>query len=82
MKMKTLKTFLTLADNNCDFGVHKVLCIARSTMWSHITEIEGELNIQLIHRRKKNSTFTEDGLEFIPYARKIFDTYIMIAYRI
>lgn len=72
MKVYCLKTFLALAENNCDVSIHTVLGISRSTMWSHITEIETEVGSKLVNRRKQNTTFTEDGILFIPYAKKIY----------
>jgi DNA-binding transcriptional LysR family regulator len=71
MKHKTLKTFLKLAESNCDFGVHKILGIPRSTLWAHVSELENELKIKLVERRKQNSTLTEEGKLFIPYAMKM-----------
>lgn len=76
MKLKSLRTLIALHENNCDFSVHKALAIPRSTMWSHITEIEGELNVKLIHRRKKNSTFTDEGISFIPHAKNLYEIYL------
>ncbi|PCH57243.1 MAG: hypothetical protein COC15_01450 [Legionellales bacterium] len=75
MKLHHLKTFLLLAKNDCDFSVHTLLGISRSTMWAHITEIESEIDLKLINRRKQNTSFTEDGLVFVPYAEKIYATF-------
>ena len=75
MKLYCLKTFLSLAENNCDISIHTVLGISRSTMWSHITEIETEVGSKLVNRRKQNTSFTEDGILFIPYAKKIYATF-------
>lgn len=75
MKLYCLKTFLSLAENNCDISIHTVLGISRSTLWSHITEIEREVGSKLVNRRKQNTTFTEDGILFIPYAKKIYATF-------
>ncbi len=75
MKLYCLKTFLSLAENNCDISIHTVLGISRSTLWSHITEIEEEVGSKLVNRRKQNTSFTEDGVLFIPYAKKIYATF-------
>ena len=71
MKIKALKTLLFLAENDCNFSGHKILGIPRSTMWSHISELETETGLKLIERRKQNSSFTEEGRTFIPFAMKI-----------
>lgn len=75
MKIKALKTLLFLAENDCNFSGHKILGIPRSTMWSHISELEAETGLKLIERRKQNSSFTEEGRTFIPYAMKIVRTF-------
>ena len=75
MKIKALKTLLFLAENDCNFSGHKILGIPRSTMWSHISELEAETGLKLIERRKQNSSFTEEGRTFIPYAARIVKTY-------
>ncbi|MHA1558658.1 MAG: LysR substrate-binding domain-containing protein [Alphaproteobacteria bacterium] len=71
MRIKSLKTLLFLADNGCDFGGHRIIGIPRSTMWSHVSEMEVETGLKLVHRRKQNSCFTEEGKNFIPYARSV-----------
>lgn len=75
MKIKALKTFLLLANNNCDFSVYKVLGLPRATMWAHITEIENETGLKLINRRKQNNSLTEEGRGFISCAQKIIRIY-------
>ncbi|MBY0281621.1 MAG: LysR family transcriptional regulator [Alphaproteobacteria bacterium] len=71
MKIKALKTFLFLAENDCDFGGYKIIGVPRSTMWSHISELETETGLKLIERRKQNSSFTEAGKKFLPYAARM-----------
>lgn len=75
MRIKSLKTFLFLAKNQCDFKSHIILGIPRSTMWAHVSELEAETGLKLINRRKQLSSFTKEGLDFIPFAQKIYDTY-------
>ncbi|MBL0941978.1 MAG: LysR family transcriptional regulator [Alphaproteobacteria bacterium] len=64
-----------MAKNQCDFKSHIILGIPRSTMWAHVTELENETGLKLINRRKQLSSFTKEGLDFIPFAQKIHDTY-------
>lgn len=73
MKTKSLRTLLYLAENNCNFGISKIIGIPRSTMWSHIDELEKDLGVQLISRQKQNSHFTKEGLVFIPFAKQILN---------
>jgi DNA-binding transcriptional LysR family regulator len=74
LKLKSLKTLLYLEESNCDFGVHKSVGIPRATMWSHVDEIEKEIGIKLINRHKRHSSFTKEGLAFLPYIRDVHTT--------
>ncbi len=75
MKMKSIYVFVKLAESNCDFNVHKMLGIPRSSMWSYISDLEKTLGKKLINRKKQSLSFTAAGEEFIPYAHKIYQTY-------
>ncbi len=75
MKMQSIYVFVKLAESNCDFSVHKMLGIPRSSMWSYITDLEKTLGKKLINRKKQHLSFTAAGEEFIPYAYKIYQTY-------
>lgn len=71
MRLKALQAFIILAENNCNFIVHKVLGIPRSNLWAYVDEIEEELGVKLIERRRQLNTFTPEGLAFIPESIKI-----------
>ncbi len=71
MRLRTLQAFIVLAENNCNFVVHKILNIPRSNLWAYVDEIEEELGVKLIDRRRQLNTFTPEGLAFIPEATKI-----------
>ena len=75
MRIQSVYVFVKLAENNCDFGISKILGIPRSSMWASITDLEKTLGKKLIHRKKQNVSFTPEGEEFIPYARTIYETF-------
>lgn len=75
MKIKSIYVFVKLAESNCDFNVHKILGIPRSSMWTYISDLEKTLGKKLINRKKQGLSFTAAGEEFIPYAYKIYQTY-------
>jgi DNA-binding transcriptional LysR family regulator len=75
MRIQSIYVFVKLAESNCDFSVHKMLGIPRSSMWSYITDLEKTLGKRLINRKKQHLSFTAAGEEFIPYAYKIYQTY-------
>lgn len=76
MRIVSLKTLIFLGKNGCDFGGHKILGIPRSTMWAHINELEKELGVKLVNRKKQSTTLTEEAKSFIPYAIKLVDVYL------
>lgn len=43
MKIKSIFVFIKLAENGCDFNVHKILGIPRSSMWTYISDLERTL---------------------------------------
>ncbi len=74
MRIKSLKTIIALEEHNCDFSIHKLLGIPRSTMWAHIDEIERDTGLTLIKRQKQNTTLTDEGKAFVPYAKSMCNT--------
>ncbi len=75
MRIESVYVFVKIAENNCDFSVHKMLGIPRATMWSHISDLEKSLGRQLVNRKKQSLSFTAAGEEFIPYARQLYQLY-------
>ena len=75
MRIKALKTFIYLADTDCDFAGHKALGIPRSNMWYHINELENETGLKLIERHRGKSFLTKEGKAFVPIALKMYNTY-------
>ena len=71
MNIKSLRSFVNLGDNDCDFGIHKEMGVPRSTLWTHVTELEKETGLRLVVRRKQNNLMTEEGKNFLPYARRL-----------
>ncbi len=75
MRIKALKTFIYLADTDCDFDGHKALGIPRSNMWNHINEIENETRLKLVERQKGRSFLTKQGRDFAPVAQRLYTLY-------
>ncbi len=75
MRIQSIYVFVKLAENNCDFGVHKLLGLPRSSMWAHISDLEKTLGKKLINRKKQSLSFTAAGEEFIPYAQKMYQSF-------
>lgn len=71
MNIKSLAALIKLAENDCNFGIHKQLGIPRSTLWAYINDLERATNFKLIIRKKRNNVLTEEGKNFIPYAQQM-----------
>ena len=69
--IRNLKALVRLSENGCDFGIHTQLGIPRSTLWAYVNEIERETGLKIISRKKQNNLFTEEGRNFLPYARRL-----------
>lgn len=71
MNVDTLRAFIKLAENDCDFGIHKELGIPRSSLWTLIDDLERQTGLQLVLRKKRHNTFTEEAERFLPFALQI-----------
>lgn len=60
-----------LAENKCNFGIHRELGIPRSSLWTFVDDMEKQTNLRLVVRRKRHNTLTEEGEKFLPYAKQI-----------
>src|SRR4051794_12038492 len=71
MDFKQLRTFVTLA-NTLHFGVAaERLRIAQPHVSRRIKQLEGELEVSLFHRDRKNVRLTHAGEAFLPEALKL-----------
>ena len=75
MNINALKALVKLAENNCDFGIHKELGIPRSSLWTFIDELEKQTNLQLVVRRKRHNSFTEEAEKFLPFAVQLISLF-------
>jgi DNA-binding transcriptional LysR family regulator len=71
LNIRSLRALVKLGENGCDFGIHKQLGIPRSTLWACINEIERETGLRFVVRKKQNNILTEEGKDFLPYAKRM-----------
>lgn len=71
MKLNTLKAIVAIADNRSFSKAAKQLYISQSTLSLAVKEQEEELGIRLFERTNRGVSLTEDGEDFIRYARDI-----------
>jgi DNA-binding transcriptional LysR family regulator len=70
LRINSLKTFVEFCQSDCDTNTYKKLSIPRSTMWSHVDEVEEFLNRILIKRGRPNY-LTVEGKRFLPIAKQL-----------
>lgn len=75
MNINSLRAFVRLAENGCDFSIHRELGMARSSLWTLIDELEKETGLELIVRRKRHNSFTEEAERFLPFAREMLNIF-------
>ncbi len=56
----------------------EVLYLAQPSLTTSVQELEKELGITLFHRSKRGVTLTNDGVEFIPYAKNMVSQYDLV----
>ena len=75
MNINALRAFVKLAENDCDFSIHRELGMARSSLWTLVDDLEKETAMALIIRKKRHNSFTEEAERFLPFAREIIRTF-------
>ncbi len=69
MTIQQLRYVLTIAEAGSMNKAAEILYVSQPSLSSSVRELENELGITLFHRRGRGVTLTNDGAEFIPYAR-------------
>ncbi len=75
MDIKHLITFLTFARERSYNRAAQKLNYSVSSLVSHISSLEDEFHVELIHSHGRRSVLTSAGEQFLPYAQKIVDLY-------
>ncbi len=72
MTFDMVKTFITLAETQNFNRTAELLFVAQPTVTVRIKALEEEMNLQLFHRTHKSVELTTAGLQFLPYATKLY----------
>ncbi len=75
MDTKHLITFITFSEEKSYLRASMKLNYAPSTLAEHILSLENELGVKLVESRGKRTVLTKGGERFLPYARKLMETY-------
>lgn len=71
MKLKQLEYFLKIVETASITQAASELYISQPSLSHAMKELEKEMNITLLHRSSKGVTLTNQGEEFLLYARQI-----------
>lgn len=71
MKIEGIEVFVMAADQGSLAEAARALGLPRSVVSERLAELERELEVRLIQRTTRRMALTEDGLAFLPRARRI-----------
>ena len=75
MTIQQLHYVITISETGSFNKAAEILYVAQPSLTSSIKELERELGISIFHRSGRGVTLTNDGVEFIPYARQLYQQY-------
>ncbi len=78
MTLQQLKYAITIADAGSLNKASELLYVAQPSLTSAIQELEKEIGTSIFHRSGRGVTLTNDGVEFMLYARQIYSQYEML----
>ena len=70
-----LRYLITIAETNSLNKAAEQLYVSQPSLTSAMKELEKELGITIFHRSGRGVTLTNDGAEFITYARQVHQQY-------
>jgi len=71
MTLQQIHYVITIAEAGSFNKAAEILYVAQPSLTSSIRELENELGITIFHRSNRGVTLTNDGTEFIAYARGV-----------
>lgn len=75
MTLQQLRYVITVSETGSLNKASEILYIAQPSLTSAIKELEKELGILIFNRSGKGVTLTGDGVEFLAYARQLYNQY-------
>jgi DNA-binding transcriptional LysR family regulator len=73
MDLRQLRYFVAVVDEGGIRKASRQLFLAQPSISQALRQLEGELGVELIHRKHSGVELTEAGAEFVDYARDILD---------
>lgn len=75
MTLQQLHYVITISETGSMTGAAEKLFVAQPSLTSSVKELEKEIGIKIFHRGGKGVTVTNDGAEFLEYARRLYGQY-------
>lgn len=75
MTLQQLRYAITISETGSLNKAAEILYVAQPSLTGSMQELEKELGITIFHRSGRGVTLTNDGLEFITYARQVYQQY-------
>lgn len=75
MTIQQLKYTITIANQGSFNKASEVLYISQPSLTESIKELEKELNVTIFYRSGKGVTLTNEGVEFLAYARELYSQF-------
>ena len=75
MTIQQLHYVITISETGSFNKAAEILYVAQPSLTSSIKELEKELGISIFHRSGRGVTLTNDGVEFMLYARQLYQQY-------
>ena len=75
MTIQQLRYVITISETGSFNKAAEILYVAQPSLTSSIKELEKELGISIFHRSGRGATLTNDGVEFVLYARQLYQQY-------
>lgn len=75
MTLQQLHYLITITETGSLNKAAEVLYISQPSLSSSIKELEKEVGITIFHRSGKGVSLTNDGMEFLLYARQLYQQY-------
>ena len=75
MTLQQLQYIITVSETGSLNKAAEILFLTQPSLTSAINEVEKELGITIFNRSGKGTTLTNDGNEFLLYARSVYGQY-------
>ena len=79
MTLQQLKYILSISETGSMNKASEQLYVSQPSLTSSVQELEKEIGIKIFHRSGRGVTLTNDGAEFIQYARQVVGQFDVLA---